>query len=213
MTYNVRRVEQPNGCVRFLLVSGNPADPYTPPLGCIAITVERGFGGLSIDVIKRAKDGAEESAPLGYVYADQAAAMADAMRMIVEERAVLRRRMLEAERVRMQTCQLTAHMSYPVDLSCAATQDALAGVQARIASRVGGLGLLHYCEILYRGHWWELARTDLADDVCTGGGDDYGKGADQIVRDYAARARFGARLKHYPGGRRVFAVVDSLSDG
>ena len=55
--------------------------------------------------------------------------------------------------------------------------------------------------------WLHVCRTDLLDDVCTFGVA-FNCKADEAVRIYAQRVRYGARVD----GNR-FAVVDSVSDG
>lgn len=108
----------------------------------------------------------------------------------------------EAWKVEQFKSQKTVFYGASVDLSPAAVQDVLSGVEARgVGDRVS---------VRFRGQWWTLSRTDLLDDVCTG--HIISGSAAEIVDFYREKAVFGARLKTYAHGR-FFAVVDSHTDG
>ena len=77
-------------------------------------------------------------------------------------------------------------------------------------------------EVYYKQQWWKVARVDLMDQVCTGCGGH--KTLDEWIAYYRAKIRFGVRLKEFTdrcrspvcshGHRfRIFAVIDSLTDG
>lgn len=65
--------------------------------------------------------------------------------------------------------------------------------------------------VKFRGEIFEVARTDLMDDVCTTYVNQ--KPADELLAHFVAKCNFGARLKRHADGRKTFAVIDSFSDG
>ena len=77
-------------------------------------------------------------------------------------------------------------------------------------------------QIFYKRKWWEVARTDLMNDVCTGCAGH--KTLDEWIEYYRPKMRYGVRLNEFtvacPLCRvshhklfRVFAVIDRMTDG
>ena len=70
-----------------------------------------------------------------------------------------------------------------------------------------------HLEVMYESEWWELARTDLMDDVCTTFSLPAPWMHDPDPLAWLRKLKFyGARLKqrdHY----RTFALIDQYSDG
>ena len=106
---------------------------------------------------------------------------------------------------------------YTVDLSPRDAWAALydAEIRARETEKADPYGV--EAEILFRGDWWVLARTDLKDDVCTGR---YviqtTTPQDGLLRhkqEFMRSVTYGARLRIDADGLRVFSVVDRFSDG
>lgn len=111
------------------------------------------------------------------------------------------------------------HMGKKVDLSIAETLAALENPRAVIKVRPHMWGTHAQVEyvlcIVFRGEWYELSRTDLFDDVHTGGDVCRPKNNTTEELDFwRNRVNFGARLRRYAhNDLPYFAVVDSLSDG
>lgn len=63
-----------------------------------------------------------------------------------------------------------------------------------------------YPEVFYKGNWIKLCRTDLKDDVATSSPQKASLG--ECREFYVRKVRYGARTDD-----RLFAVVDSISDG
>jgi len=113
----------------------------------------------------------------------------------------------------------TQHYGSSVDLSINQAKSILLGDPVRICEVVTPAGGFfatevrsHKLEVQYAGEWWEVCRTDLMDNVCTGGFERYYDATNARSR-WIAKVRFGARLIKHEDGRRSFAVVDSTTDG
>lgn len=111
------------------------------------------------------------------------------------------------------------HDGQKVDLSITETLAALENPAAVISVRPTMWGRTPMVEyqlcIMFQGEWFELARTDLFDDVCTGG-DAYRVKTDlqEVLNFWRGKVRLGARVKRYPHRPLpILAIVDSLSDG
>jgi len=111
------------------------------------------------------------------------------------------------------------HEGKKVDLSITETLAALEDPEAVISVRPSMWGTSPMVEyqlcIMFRGEWFELARTDLFDDVCTGG-DAYKVKTDarEELKRWRKKVGFGARIKRYPHRPLpLLAIVDALSDG
>jgi hypothetical protein len=68
-------------------------------------------------------------------------------------------------------------------------------------------------EIFYDNEWWEIARTDLRDDVCTSTCTDNYPEVNELRQRLKDTVSYGARLHRWDDGRRTFAIIDSISDG
>jgi hypothetical protein len=106
------------------------------------------------------------------------------------------------------------HYGSPVDLSINEAKAALAAAPMRWNEEENAWKYARLAEVYHDGKWLHLCRTDLADDVCTFGGEDEKLGLEDLRAKYLQGVQFGARL----GSRRSadsgrFAVVDSFSDG
>ena len=66
-------------------------------------------------------------------------------------------------------------------------------------------------QIQHEGEWWDMCRTDLYDDIVTSRY--HWKTGEQYTKeDYINSAIHGGRFYKWHQGR-IFAVIDSLSDG
>lgn len=77
----------------------------------------------------------------------------------------------------------------------------------RILQDIGSRKVEGHIEILYNGEWWLLSRTDLKDDVCT-----WVHGENVDFYRIKLGSGYGVRLSDN-GKRKIFAVIDSFSDG
>ncbi len=72
-------------------------------------------------------------------------------------------------------------------------------------------GLTEWPQIYYKDEWWVICRTDLTDNVGTGGY--MGSNLDETRNNLAKHIRYGVRLYTHEDGRKSFLCVDSWSDG
>lgn len=105
---------------------------------------------------------------------------------------------------------------YPVDFTKKEALDILNKAKWRIiGQREEFFGVSEYLEeveVFYKNTWWELARTDLKDDICTGECTRRRDKKNPVGR-FINACRYGARLYKHKDKRRTFAVIDSFSDG
>ncbi len=209
MGYRSERTEGEHGRVTITIYWGD--------IPKYEVTTEVGTGGgtciRNLDKLGPDADKAPHLRPLGYLYSDVDEQIAAALCALIAERSAATARRKAAEALRRRTCTLKVHHGKSVDLSCTETYDALSGCECKLVDADDPYGG-QFVHIRYKGTWYELSRTDLFDDVCTG--HRYVDERDGPLQDHVAwmrdKACFGARLKHYPHGN-FFAVVDSLSDG
>jgi hypothetical protein len=107
------------------------------------------------------------------------------------------------------------HYGYSVDLSINEAKDALAAAPMRWNEEKNAWKYTRLAEVYFDGEWRHLCRTDLADDVCTFGGQDAQLNLEELRAKYLQCVRFGARLGSRSRGTDSgrFAVVDAFSDG
>lgn len=159
------------------------------------ISLERGIGGISVSRIELAG-----TRSLGlYFYPDEDQAVVDAIAQLIAERP--KNEAARKAKWWAENGDKMVHFGSRVDLSINQAKAALTSIEARIV--VGG----ERVEVLYRGKWLTLCRTDLADDVRTWISRPV-KDSQEVVREYRDRIRYGARVDD-----QRFAVVDATSDG
>jgi len=95
----------------------------------------------------------------------------------------------------------------PVDLLPEEAAAVMDEAEYRLVDRPRWYGPSTGIQIHYQGQWWNVARTDFQDDVCTFLVAE--KTLAEWVEFYKERNSFGVRLRQ----NGIFAVIDSFSDG
>lgn len=181
-----------HGHVSIALARGGGAAEYE-------IVLELGTGGTSFRRFHRTG-----KVSVGYFYPDEDTAIVKAWAALIAERPV--NRQANAEAWLAVNGDLHMHLGHPVDLSINETRAFLANAQTRIG-KMRGHQNFDQVQVAYQGEWLGLCRTDLKDDVCTGGASNVTDAAAEVER-YITKIRYGARIRDFS-----FAVIDSYSDG
>ncbi len=192
MGYNLRREEDEHHHIRYFVSWG---DRVSYEIGMDQIY------GVWIHSFDSVTGNKEER--LGYIYSDAASLVSEALVLLMQEKEDQQAASKRAHDHWQRTCTDTVFHGWAVDLSPAATFEALQGVEARLGQedKYGRMP-----EIKYKGKWLVLGRTDLKDDVRTSGYLTSDKVRDYI--DGLAASNYGARVSD-----ETFSVVDAMTVG
>jgi hypothetical protein len=147
-----------------------------------------------------------------FLYDDQWRGMIAALEQAMRDKKEERQR--QAAEWLAENGDKREHYGSAVDLSINEAKAALAAAPMRWNEEKNAWKYTRLAEVYHDGEWRHLCRTDLADDVCTFGGQDEQLSLEELRAKYLQCVRFGARLgssRQRDSGR--FAVVDAFSDG